>query len=49
MGNEQRHQPQESVTENISYFFFFYLEVLQDNMITARGLREKMHGGFDTK
>lgn len=29
--------------------FFFFLEVLQDNMITAQGLKEKIYRGIDTK
>lgn len=41
-----------TVGENISFSFFFFfsfLEVLQDNMITAQGLKEKKHGGIGTK
>lgn len=35
--------------EREDFSCFFFLEVLQDNMITAQGLKEKMHRGIDTK
>lgn len=51
MGSEKSHRLWELKTFLVFAFFFsfFFLEVLQDSVITARRLEEKMHGGTDTK